>query len=131
MAGDQEGDNRGLIRKHVGWWIGVIAGLAGIVGLIFTITTREQFTVKEWRQQADAACIAVKSPLNAKWAKATTALYTLETGGYKPADYQTAARLMARTPTAGPIDQPLPEADLLPVANDVWPPGSTSAQGFC
>ncbi|MFE9020136.1 hypothetical protein ACFYNL_16445 [Streptomyces sp. NPDC007808] len=93
MAEDQESDNdnRGRISKHVGWWIGVIAGLAGIAGLIFTISTREQFTVKEWRQQANAACNNVNTDLLDKWARATTAVYTLEEGGYQSADYQTAA----------------------------------------
>ncbi|MFJ8081520.1 hypothetical protein ACIQ6Y_12965 [Streptomyces sp. NPDC096205] len=91
MTEDPEGDSRGRIRKHVGWWIGVIAGLCGIAGLIFSITTKDEFTLKEWRQQADAVCDDLSGSLLDKWATAAGAVGTLEEGGYQSADYQSAA----------------------------------------
>ncbi|MEV7372970.1 hypothetical protein AB0O51_19080 [Streptomyces sp. NPDC090301] len=38
------------------WWVGILAGLAGIVALVLSITDRDDFTVEEWSREASAAC---------------------------------------------------------------------------
>ncbi|WP_405562741.1 hypothetical protein OG418_00400 [Streptomyces phaeochromogenes] len=80
-------------RKHVGWWIAALAGLAGIGGLIFAIITggEDEFTVEEWAKEASAACDALHGDLVRENSEATTSLDTLADGGYQPTDYQAAA----------------------------------------
>ncbi|MEU9865726.1 hypothetical protein AB0D99_33130 [Streptomyces sp. NPDC047971] len=95
MSEEQGSGDRGRIRRHVGWWIGLIAGLAGIAGLVFTIVTRDQFTVDEWNQQANAACDTLYGDLLDKYATASTSLYLLDQRGYQSTDYQAAARSWA------------------------------------
>ncbi|OKJ62459.1 hypothetical protein [Streptomyces sp. CB02261] len=91
MDEDQERDTSGRIRKHVGWWIAALAGLAGIGGLIFAIITRDEFTVKEWAREASAACDSLHGDLVRQNSEANTSLDRLAGSGYQSAYYQAAA----------------------------------------
>lgn len=46
------------VARHVAWWVGIIAGLAGIAGLVYSIISAPNFTVKDWAKEANAVCDA-------------------------------------------------------------------------
>ncbi|AZM55724.1 hypothetical protein DMA15_26645 [Streptomyces sp. WAC 01529] len=91
MGEDQEDGRGGQVRKHVGWWIAALAGLAGIAGLIFAIVGKDEFTIKEWAKEANAACDAMHGDIVRENRDANTSLDTLADGGYQSSDYQAAA----------------------------------------
>ncbi|MET9956058.1 hypothetical protein ABZ135_31560 [Streptomyces sp. NPDC006339] len=55
------------VKKHVGWWIGTLSGLAGIVALLYAILGGSDGpSAGEWREKANAVCEQQLSDVNAK-----------------------------------------------------------------
>ncbi|MFF9147452.1 hypothetical protein ACF1BN_21605 [Streptomyces sp. NPDC014861] len=88
---NQDRDDSGRVRKHVGWWIAALAGLAGIGGLVFAIVSQEHFTIKEWSKAANAACDSLHGEIVQGNEAANDAVDALADGGYQASGYQVAA----------------------------------------
>ncbi|MEU2395742.1 hypothetical protein [Streptomyces sp. NPDC007369] len=56
MEEEQPSDDKGKLARRLAWWVGVLAGLAGIAGLILSELSRDEITVAEWTQEANAVC---------------------------------------------------------------------------
>ncbi|MFF1344330.1 hypothetical protein ACFVYT_42185 [Streptomyces sp. NPDC058290] len=44
------------LTRRLAWWVGVLAGLAGVAGLILSAFSWDDFTVEEWTREANAVC---------------------------------------------------------------------------
>ncbi|MFF5762135.1 hypothetical protein ACWD5B_31925 [Streptomyces tanashiensis] len=99
MSEDGNSSNTGKISKHVAWWVGVLAGIAGIAALVLTITGGDDFTVEEWAREASAACDALEGEVTENNRVAVQLLAMVEPDG--PGDRRDQLAADAWTKLAG------------------------------
>ncbi|MFD5143245.1 hypothetical protein [Streptomyces sp. NPDC058401] len=93
------GSGGGKFARRVAWWVGVLAGLAGIAALVVTLTDKDDFTVAEWSREAGAACDVLEGEVTENHRVAQELLAKVEPDG--PGDKRDQVAADAWTALAG------------------------------
>ncbi|MFI2372731.1 hypothetical protein [Streptomyces sp. NPDC018833] len=79
-AEDGSAGHRHRFAKRIGGLIGILAALAGIIGLVITVMDRpEPLKAEDWASEANAACEREIGALTSATLNAQTALLTVQT----------------------------------------------------
>lgn len=131
MNEDRNGASSGKISRRVAWWVGVLAGLAGITALVLTNINRDEFTINEWSREASAACDDLYGEVQENYRVANELLDKVQPDGPGDENDQVAAAAWTRlggaerkvTGEMGRIQTPTSHnetvQDLLEAMNDV------------
>ncbi|MFJ4779000.1 hypothetical protein [Streptomyces sp. NPDC088762] len=67
------------LKEHVGWWLGTLGAIAGIIGLYFAFRPPPDppIDMADWRVKASSACERQAGPVVTKWADARRAIAKL------------------------------------------------------
>ncbi|MFG2292553.1 hypothetical protein [Streptomyces sp. NPDC048603] len=66
------------LRKHLGWWIGIISAMVGILAFILAQCSNTGPTLTEWKTQANAACEQEMADVRSTFLKVRDATKNLE-----------------------------------------------------